>query len=184
MKTVDVNVQARLERASVALERVGRERLRLSPASCLPLMFGRKEIVLSMQIDGRTIGLCDFLAFDLESGCTNPDVSVEAAGYEAALAQGLSHLRDDPRLSADLLLGMHRRLSTPWSLGVDPAEYTEPPGVRAFADGLDAERETNPQILFAGIVHARLHNSRLFGRQNGAMSRLVTLLLLTPAGVI
>ena len=184
MRALPVDVQARLDRATMALERMERERLRLSPAPYLALMFARKEIVLSMQIDGRAVGLCDSLAFDLLSDCTNRELTCEAAGYEAALAHGLSRLRDDPRFSAELLLGMHRRLAAPWSRSVGSREYVEPSGLREIARALDADRTTIPRLLFAGIVHARLQTARLFGRQNGAMSRLVTLLFLAPAGAV
>lgn len=191
-----VEVQSPLGRADLALERLGGAASALSNAADFAHVFLRKETVLSMQVEGKPIGIADLLMFELDHAVQGGDV-IEGAGHVLALEYGLRRVRDGDELSGDLLREMHRRLvggrrtadaaSRP-DCAIERMVATESgprtsleltgDGVDTLARELQVDRARTSPLVLATVAHARVQTRRPFDRANGPMSRLVTLLVL------
>lgn len=167
--------------------------------------FGRKEAVISSQIEGTQVTLADLLTFE-GSGAKlseeTPDLE-EVFNYLEALRYARSELarEDGLPLSMRLLNETHRRLMSGvrgkekqpgeirtqqnWIGGTRPGNAVfVPPPPHALADTLAAfetfihETSPLPPLIRAGLLHAQFETIHPYQDGNGRIGRLLITLLL------
>lgn len=166
--TLDLGAE-RLERASVAVGRLGGLALLLPEPRRLVHLLVRKEAVLSAQVEGATTSLCDVLLAESE-GTPSPVLR-----HAEALAEGVERLRGGATLSAALLLDLHARL--------EPDRPCEPEAER-LAEVEAILRDGGPVLPRAAAAVAIVERQRPFPWGNGATARMLVPLLLYGEGML
>ena len=123
---LDVTLQQRMERATLALGRLDGLTAVLPDPALFMYSYVRKEAVLSSQIEGTQSSLSDLLRFENEAtpGVPLNDVQ-EVSNYVVALNHGVMRLRDGMPLSLRLLKEVHAiLLGRGRGSEKEPGEYT------------------------------------------------------------
>ena len=199
------SLQVALERALVAVGRLGGLSAFLPDPRFFIYGYVRKEAVLSSQIEGTQSSLSDLLRYesDLAPGVPDADV-IEVSNYVEAMEHGLSRLDDGFPLSNRLLLEIHARLlatgrgsrrmpgefrrSQNWIGGTQPgnAHFVPPPAhlvldcmgeLEAFLNAVPAPNDL-PTLIRAGLAHAQFETIHPFLDGNGRVGRLLITLYL------
>ena len=201
--------QPLLERALLALGRLGSISSLLPDTDLFLYSYVRKEAVLSSQIEGTQSSLSDLLLFEMEQAPGVPlDDVVEVSGYVSALEYGVARLRADFPLSSRLIREVHAKLlargrgsdkapgefrrSQNWIGGTRPgtAIYVPPPHIDVADCISDLERfihddsDDLPVLIKAALAHLQFETIHPFLDGNGRVGRLLITLILCQAGVI
>lgn len=202
-------LQARLERALLAVGRLDAVTSLLPDPRLFLYGFVRKEAVLSSQIEGMRSSLSDLMLFEIGAtpGVPLADVT-EVSNCVAALEHGLDRLRSGFPLSSRLLREVHAKLlsggrgsdklpgefrrSQVWLRGSRPglARFVPPPADAVLACMADLERYFHdsstplPALLRAGLVHVQFETIHPFLDGNGRVGRLLITLLLCHEGLL
>jgi Fic family protein len=199
-----------LDRATVALGRLGGITAALPSPPLFIYMYVRKEALLSSQIEGTQSSLSDLLLLESEE---IPHVSIndveEVSSYVAALNHGLRRIREDwfP-LSLRLIREIHEvllrtgrgsskqpgefRRTQNWIGGTRPgnASFVPPPPERlmecldAFERFLHADHSGIPLLVRAAMAHVQFETIHPFLDGNGRLGRLLITFLLCAAGAL
>ena len=206
---VDAELQALLSHADQALGRLDGAVQILPNPDLFVLMFVRREAVLSSQIEGTQSSLRDLLR--AEANIHDPDRPrdvAEVVNYVAALDHGIRALASG-RLSASLMLALHRRLLTgvrgadlhpgkfrsdvvwigPADASLEDATFVPPPPAAVPHCIADLERflvasSTMPAVLKAGLMHAQFETIHPFFDGNGRVGRQLIVLSLCEQGIL
>ncbi|OCJ23524.1 cell filamentation protein Fic [Agrobacterium sp. B131/95] len=171
-------------------------------------MYGRKEAVLSSQIEGTQSTLSDLLRFETEAQAGQPvDDIREVSNYVDAKMYGLERLETLP-MSLRLIREMHARLLQSGRGGTkDPGEFRRsqnwiggtrpgnalfvPPPVTELGGCLDAferfmhdDQSRLPALIKAGLLHVQFETIHRFLDGNGHIGRLLVTLYLCMNGVL
>ena len=201
--------QLLLERATLAIGRLGSISTLLPDPHLFLYSYVRREAVLSSQIEGTQSSLSDLLLFELNEAPGVPvDDVVEVSNYIAALEHGMTRLREGFPLSNRLLREMHATLmskgrgsekqpgefrrSQNWIGGTRPGNaHFVPPPPEEVEDCMGAlERflhdDTNglPVLLNAALAHVQFETIHPFLDGNGRLGRLLISLLLHQGGLL
>ena len=203
---IDLNLQRKLEAASLALGRLdGIGRVLPGPDELL-YSYIRKEAVLSSQIEGTQSSLADLLLHENSAvpGVPTEDVQ-EVSNYIGALNHGLKLLETLP-LSLRLIREVHQvlvtgtrgdrktpgefRQSQNWIGGTMPGNAVfVPPPPQDLMSCLDAfekfmHSDDTPTLLKAGLVHAQFETIHPFLDGNGRVGRMLIPLMFVALGAI
>ena len=206
---IDAELQALLSHADQALGRLDGAVQILPNPDLFVLMFVRREAVLSSQIEGTQSSLRDLLR--AEANIHDPerprDVA-EVVNYVAALNHGIRALASG-RLSASLMLALHRRLLTgvrgsdlhpgefrsdvvwigPADAALQDATFVPPPPEAvprciAELERFIVESDTMPAVIKAGLMHAQFETIHPFFDGNGRVGRQLIVLSLCEQGIL
>ena len=206
---LDVALQQRMERATLALGRLDGLTAVLPDPDLFLYSYVRKEAVLSSQIEGTQSSLSDLLRFENEGtpGVPLDDVQ-EVSNYVAALDHGMQRLKEGLPLSLRLvkevhgiLLGRGRgsekepgefRRSQNWIGGTRPgnALFVPPPPqelmncLGLWEKFLHDEPTPTPLLIKAALAHVQFETIHPFLDGNGRVGRLVIALLLHSQGAL
>ncbi len=198
-----------LEEANRALGQLDGVTSILPETPCFLDMYGRKEALLSSQIEGTQSSLSDLLLYENDEvpGVPLDDVQ-EVSSYVAAMAFGLERLRDGLPLSSRLIRDIHGvllsgghgsgmqpgefRRSQNWVGGTRPgnAAYVPPPPnlVGDLMSDLErfihAEPPRLPLLIRAALVHVQFESIHPFLDGNGRLGRLLITFLLCAEGAL
>ena len=206
---LDVTLQQRLERATLALGRLDGLTAVLPDPALFMYSYVRKEAVLSSQIEGTQSSLSDLLRFENEAtpGVPLNDVQ-EVSNYVVALNHGVMRLRDGMPLSLRLLKEVHAillgrgrgsekepgefRHSQNWIGGTRPgnALFVPPPPqellncLGAWENFLHDKPGPTPLLIKAALAHVQFETIHPFLDGNGRVGRLLIALLLHSGGAL
>ena len=202
-----------LERATVSLGALNGIRANLPSMDLFLGSFGRKEAVLSSQIEGTRSSLSDFLRSESESeSAAGQDVSkaddiTEVENYISAMEYGLNRINRLP-LSRRLLCDIHGRLlargrgsekspgeirrSQNWIAGTRPgnAVFVPPPPenlpelLSDFEKFLHSKTPPLPVLIKTALAHVQFETIHPFLDGNGRMGRLLIVFMLCSAGIL
>lgn len=204
----DSRVVLALSRADAALSELSGLGRHLPNPHLLIVPYTRREAVLSSRIEGTRASLSDVLRDEVEEEITNStDEDVrEVRNYVLALDHGIGRLATLP-LSLRLVREMHEHLMAgvrgdqahpgefrlvqnwiaPAGASIEQAEYVPPPPDRL--DELLANwerflhvRDTMPDLVQCGIIHAQFETIHPFIDGNGRLGRLIVPLFLIERG--
>lgn len=203
------DLRNRFDRALLALGRLDAVAALLPNAELLLYSFVRKEAVLSSQIEGTQSSLADLLLFEIDEQPGVPiDDTREVSRCVAALAHGVTRLREGFPLSLRLLREMHAvlldhprgagkapgefRRSQVWIGGTRPgnAAFVPPPAdalgdcLHAFEGFLHDLPEATPALVKAGLAHVQFETIHPFLDGNGRIGRLLIVLQLVAEGLL
>ncbi|NTI64852.1 Fic family protein [Agrobacterium rhizogenes] len=206
-----IDVLSLLERLSLAERALGRLdgiTMLLPRQELFLYMYGRKEAVLSSQIEGTQSTLSDLLRFETEAQAGQPvDDIREVSNYVDAKMYGLERLETLP-MSLRLIREMHARLLQSGRGGTkDPGEFRRsqnwiggtrpgnalfvPPPVTELGGCLDAferfmhdDQSRLPALIKAGLLHVQFETIHPFLDGNGHIGRLLVTLYLCMNGVL
>ena len=173
--------------------------------------FGKKEAVLSSQIEGTQSSLSDFLLSESSSqggqAATTDDDIMELENYISAMNYGLKRIRRLP-LSRPLLCEIHARLlargrgskkspgevrkSQNWIGGSRPgnAVFVPPPPEKladvlsAFEKFLRSKQPPLPILVKTALAHVQFETIHPFLDGNGRMGRLLIVFMLCSEGLL
>ena len=206
---LDVALQQRMERATLALGRLDGLTAVLPDPDLFLYSYVRKEAVLSSQIEGTQSSLSDLLRFENEGtpGVPLDDVQ-EVSNYVAALDHGMQRLKEGLPLSLRLLKEVHGillgrgrgsekepgefRRSQNWIGGTRPgnALFVPPPPqelmncLGLWEKFLHDEPTPTPLLIKAALAHVQFETIHPFLDGNGRVGRLVIALLLHSQGAL
>lgn len=202
-------LQEHLEVASRELGRLDGITLLLPDPALFIYMYGRKEAVLSSQIEGTQSSLSDLLLFESDdlSDDAPPDIR-EVANYIAAMDHGLSRLEGGFPLTLRLIREIHGvlmegvrggtkdpgefRKSQNWVGGSSPskARFVPPPehemrtALGALESFIHDDSVRIPLLIKAGLVHAQFETIHPFLDGNGRVGRLLVTFMLCAGGAL
>lgn len=204
---VDGDLQQRLENASRELGRLDGIALLLPDPNLFIYMYGRKEAVLSSQIEGTQSSLSELLLFESEAITEGASADVrEVANYARAMDHGLDRLTNGFPLSLRLIREIHAvlmhgtrggalapgefRRTQNWVGGVNPstARFVPPPvpemnaALDNFEKFLHDDSLRLPLLVKAGVAHAQFETIHPFLDGNGRVGRLLITFLLCAEG--
>ena len=206
---LDVALQQRMERATLALGRLDGLTAVLPDPDLFLYSYVRKEAVLSSQIEGTQSSLSDLLRFENEGtpGVPLDDVQ-DVSNYVAALDHGMQRLKEGLPLSLRLLKEVHGillgrgrgsekepgefRRSQNWIGGTRPgnALFVPPPPqelmncLGLWEKFLHDEPTPTPLLIKAALAHVQFETIHPFLDGNGRVGRLVIALLLHSEGAL
>lgn len=196
-------LQAKLERATLALGRLDSVSVLLPDPQLFLYAYVRREAVLSSQIEGTQSSLSDLLLYELDGvpGAPFDDVA-EVSNYVAALNHGMARLTEGFPLCNRLLCEMHAKLmaggrgseklpgefrrSQNWIGGTRPgnAHFVPPPPQEVDACMGELERFINDAasgqsvLIKAALAHVQFETIHPFLDGNGRLGRLLIALML------
>ncbi len=202
-------LNARLDRAHIALGRLDGVSGALPDKHLFPYAYVRKEAVLSSQIEGTQSSLSDLLLFELDETPGVPfDDVVEVSNYVAALEHGLARVREGFPLSNRLIRELHRillsrgrgehqmpgefRRSQNWIGGSRPgnARFVPPPHdhveecLAQLEQFLHDEGGRTPTLVKAALAHVQFETIHPFLDGNGRVGRLLITMLMCTEGLL
>lgn len=197
-----------LERANRALGRLNGVLSKLPDVKLFLLFFGRKEALLSSQIEGTRTTFSDLLLFENGDKQTTHSDDQEVFNYIAAMDHGLVRIRGGFPVSQRLIREMHRilldsasgankqpgefRRSQNWIGGTRPgnAFYVPPPPelvpelMSDIEKFIHSDRAILPELIVFGMVHAQFEAIHPFLDGNGRIGRLLITLLLCSNNIL
>jgi Fic family protein len=174
-------------------------------------MYGRKEAVLSSQIEGTQASLSDVLEEESDipvEATERPSDVREVLNYVSSLNKGLARLTDLPlslrlirEIHEELMSGVRGRDKTPGEFRrtqnwigpegstLNDAVFVPPPAPEMLESLADLERfvradDNLPVLLRAGIAHAQFETIHPFLDGNGRLGRLLITFMLSERGVL
>ena len=206
---LDVALQQRMERATLALGRLDGLTAVLPDPDLFLYSYVRKEAVLSSQIEGTQSSLSDLLRFENEGtpGVPLDDVQ-EVSNYVAALEHGMQRLKAGLPLSLRLLKEIHAillghgrgsekepgefRRSQNWIGGTRPgnALFVPPPPhelmncLGLWEKFLHDDPTPTPLLIKAALAHVQFETIHPFLDGNGRVGRLLIALLMHSSGAL
>jgi Fic family protein len=198
-----------LSRADQAIARLDGAAQTLPNPDLFVAMYVRQEAVLSSQIEGTQSTLEDVLAYELTPGALHvPQDVPDVVNYVAAMNYGLRRLESLP-LSLRLVREIHEKLlagvrgsdrqpgqfrNSQVFIGEEHATLRSatfvPPPVSEMQRALDNfelflhDRESFPDLIHCGLVHAQFETIHPFLDGNGRVGRLLVTFLLVERGVL
>lgn len=194
-----------IERATLALGRLdGLTRL-LPDSSIFLYFYGRKEALLSSQIEGTQSSFSDLILFELGNDTALGASSEEVAQHVVAMNHGLRRLQDGFPLSLRLLREIHGlllqsgcgstmtpgefRTSQNWIGGTRPGNALfVPPPHEMLAECLGKLEKflhsDTPALLKAALAHVQFETIHPFLDGNGRLGRLLITFLLCAEKVL
>ncbi|MCH7939465.1 MAG: Fic family protein [Candidatus Marinimicrobia bacterium] len=194
-----------IERATLALGRLdGLTRL-LPDSSIFLYFYGRKEALLSSQIEGTQSSFSDLILFEMGNDTALGASTEEVAQHVAAMNHGLQRLRDGFPLSLRLLREIHGillhsgrgstmtpgefRTSQNWIGGTRPGNALfVPPPHEMLGECLGQLEKflhsDTPALLKAALAHVQFETIHPFLDGNGRLGRLLITFLLCAEKVL
>ena len=190
-----------LEQATVSLGELNGIKTLLPNPELYLSFFGKKEAVLSSQIEGTQSSLSDFLQFDPNTKAPKVNDNREIANYISAMNYGLKEIHRLP-LSRRLICEIHKKLlshargsekrpgefrtSQNWIGGTRPgnAIFVPPPPQELSACFGDFEKFLNdkkillPSLIKVAIAHVQFEIIHPFLDGNGRLGRLLITFML------
>ena len=197
-----------LSEAERALARLDGSTQTLPDTDTFAYMFIRKEAVISNQIEGNRSSLSDLLTKRANILAHSEPNTYDVTNYVEALDYGLKHLREKP-LYTQLIKDIHKRLARgshdrihrpgefrevqTWigrpRATINEAYFVPPtpdevPGALKALDKFISTSDELPSLIRVGLAHAQFEMILPFISDNGRVSRILTMLLLSQQGVL
>jgi len=205
----DTEMEDLLDKANRALGRLDALPVILPDISFFLYFYGRKEALLSSQIEGTQSSFSDLLLFErAETYGAKREETAEVFQHVAAMNHGLARLKENFPLSLRLLREIHRillktgrgsnmtpgefRTSQNWVSGTRPgnAVYVPPPPhevlpcMGALEKFLYDDPVRTPVLMKAALAHVQFETIHPFLDGNGRLGRLLITFLLCAEGAL